>query len=110
MKNIVKFFREKYKLLIPIMVVLVLLITIFFLYKEYKYDNTRNKVDVKVYQYFNSVRVDYTATLTYNLKDVIVDVKSKNKVVDFNKIPIINTHSKRENGNYQHSYWWAVCY
>lgn len=29
---------------------------------------------------------------------------------DFNKIPIINTHSKRENGNYQHSYWWAVCY
>ena len=58
MKNIVKFFREKYKLLIPIMVVLVLLITIFFLYKEYKYDNTRNKVDVKVYQYFNSVRVD----------------------------------------------------
>ena len=88
MKNIVKFFREKYKLLIPIMVVLVLLITIFFLYKEYKYDNTRNKVDFKDYQYFNSVRVDYTVTLTYNLKDVIVDVKSKNKVVDFNKIPI----------------------
>lgn len=88
MENIVKFMREKYKLLIPIMAVIVLVITMFFLYKEYKYDNTRNKVDVKVYQYFNSVRVDYTATITYNLKDVIVDVKPKNKIVDFNRIPI----------------------
>ena len=42
-KKIKKFFLEKYKILIPIMVVFVLLITLYFLYREYKYDNYRNK-------------------------------------------------------------------
>jgi len=35
MKNIVNFFRRHYKILIPVMVGIVLLVTIFFLYKEY---------------------------------------------------------------------------
>ena len=47
MKNIVNFCREKYKILIPVMVVIVLFVTIFFLYREYKYDNTRNKEEKK---------------------------------------------------------------
>ena len=88
MKNIVRFFREKYKILIPIMVVVVLLITVFFLYREYKYDNTRNKKEIPVYQYFSGMRVDYTSIITYNLKDAIVDVVAKDKLMDENSIPI----------------------
>ena len=39
-------------MLIPVMVVFVLLITVYFLYREYKYDNYRNKKEEEVYQYF----------------------------------------------------------
>lgn len=88
MKNIVNFCKKKYKLLIPIMVFIVLFVTIFFLYREYKYDNTRNKEEVSVFQYFNGVRVDYTSVITYNLRDAIVDIEPKNKKIETNSLPI----------------------
>ena len=47
MKKMIDFFHEKYKILIPVMVVLVLLITTFFLYKEYKFANQKNKKEEK---------------------------------------------------------------
>jgi len=88
MKNIVNFCKEKYKILIPIMVVIVLFVTIFFLYREYKYDNTRNKEEVSVYQYFGGVRVDYTSIITYNLRNSIVNIEPKDKVIESNTVPI----------------------
>lgn len=88
MKNIVNFCKEKYKILIPVMVMIVLFVTLFFLYREYKYDNTRTKEEVSVFQYFSGVRIDYTAVITYNLKNAIVDVSAKNKKMDSNSIPI----------------------
>ena len=88
MKKIVKLFHEKYKILIPIMVVLVLLITTFFLYKEYKFDNQRNKNEVSVFQYFSSVKVEYTGIVTYNLKEAIVDFTAKDAKISENMLPI----------------------
>lgn len=88
MNKIIDFFKKKYKVLIPIMVVFVLLITVYFLYREYKYDNYRNKQDVSVYQYFNGVVVDYTAQVTYNLKDIIVGVTPIDAKIEYNSTPI----------------------
>lgn len=88
MKNIVNFCKEKYKVLIPIMVAIVLFVTIFFLYREYKYDNTRNKQEESVFQYFGGVRIDYTAIITYNLRDSIVDLEAKNKKIEYDSIPV----------------------
>lgn len=88
MNKIIDFFKNKYKLLIPFMVVVVLVITIYFLYREYKYDNTRNKEEVAVYQYFGGVRFDYMSVVTYNLRNVIVDVEIKDKKIDSNDLPI----------------------
>jgi len=88
MKKIVQFFKKKYKVLIPIMVIIVLSVTIFFLYREYQYDNTRNKVETSVFQYFSGVKVDYTAIVTYNLKDSIIDIAAKNKTIENNTVPI----------------------
>lgn len=88
MGKIIEFCKKKYKVLIPIMVVVVLLVTTFFLYREYKYDNTRNKEEVSVYQYFGGVRVDYTSIVTYNLKNAIVDVSVKDKKIESNTVPI----------------------
>ena len=88
MKNIVNFFKKKYKVLIPVMVICVLFVTLFFLYREYKYDNTRNKQEVSVFQYFSGVRVDYTSVITYNLREAIVSVEPKNKKIEGNRVPI----------------------
>lgn len=88
MRNIVKFLKEKYKILIPIMVVIVLLVTMFFLYKEYIYDNKRNKEEVPVFQYFNSVKVEYTGIFTYNLKKALVDISAKDAKINFGTVPI----------------------
>ena len=88
MKKIIKFCKENYKILIPVMVGIVLFVTIFFLYREYKYDNTRNKKEVSVYQYFGGMRTDYTAIVTYNLKESIVGLKSKDTKIEYDSIPV----------------------
>lgn len=88
MNKIINFCKEKYKILIPVMVALVLLFTLFFLYKEYQYDNTRNKKEELVYQYFGGERVEYTAVLTYNLRDTIVDIEAKDKKVRYDSTPV----------------------
>ena len=93
-KKIKKFFLEKYKILIPIMVVFVLLITLYFLYREYKYDNYLNKQEEEVYQYFGGVKTEYTAIVTYNLKDSIVSVEPKNKKIEYDATPIYYKNKK----------------
>ena len=88
MKNIVNFCRKHYKILIPIMVGIVLLVTIFFLYKEYQFDNKRNKEEVSVFQYFGGLKEEYTAIVTYNLKNSIVDIDAKDKKIEYDSVPI----------------------
>lgn len=88
MKSVMKFFKTKYKILIPVMVSIVILISLFFLYRRYEYDNTKNKKEILVYQCFAGVRNDFTAIVTYNLKDSIVDISAKNAKVQFDSEPI----------------------
>ena len=88
MKDIVKFLRDKYKILIPVMVGVVLLITMFFLYREYQYDNKRNKNNESVFQYFAGIRTDYTAEITYNLRDAIVDLRAVDAKIEYDSTPI----------------------
>lgn len=95
MKNIVRFCKEKYKILIPVMVGVVLLITMFFLYREYQFDNTRNKKEVSVFQHFVGVRTDYTAIFTYNLRDALVDVDSKGVKIEYDSTPIYYKDEKK---------------
>ena len=87
-EKIITFCKRKYKILIPIMVVFVLLVAVYFLYKEYKYDNYRNKQEVSVYQYFGGIKNEYTAIITYNLKDIIVDISAKDKKIEYDSTPI----------------------
>ncbi len=88
MKKVIDFCKQRYKVLIPIMVVFVLLITMYFLYREYKYDNYRNKQDTLVYQCFGGKKIEYTAIVTYNLNDVIVDIKARDKTIEYDSTPI----------------------
>lgn len=88
MKKVINFCKENYKVLIPVMVGIVLLITLFFLYREYKYDNTRNKKEIEVFQYFGGMKSEYTAIVTYNLKNSIVDIEAKDKKIEYDSIPV----------------------
>lgn len=91
MEKIVDFWKKNYRVLIPVMVVTVLLITVYFLYREYKYDTYRNKQDNEVYQYFGGMKKEYTATLTYDLNNRIIDLKSKNEKIQYDATPIYFT-------------------
>ena len=91
MNKVINFCKKRYKVLIPVMVVLVLLVTMLFLYREYKYDNTRNKKEVSVFQYYGGVKTEYTAIITYNLKDSIVNLEAKNKKIENDSIPETTT-------------------
>ena len=88
MDKIIQYVKKNYRMLIPVMVVLVLLVTVYFLYREYKYDNYRNKQEVDVYQYFGGVKNEYKAIVTYNLDDKIVDITSKDKSVEYDSTPV----------------------
>lgn len=88
MEKVINFIKQRYKIFIPVMVIFVLLITVYFLYREYKYDNYRNKEEVDVYQYFGGMRNDYTAIVTSNLKNVVVDVSPKDKKIEYSSVPI----------------------
>ena len=88
MEKIIEFCKQKYKILIPIVVVFVLLIAVYFLYREYRYDTYRNKKEVSVYQYFGGVRNDYTAIISYNLKKDIVNIQGKEKTINYDSTPI----------------------
>lgn len=91
MEKMISFCKKNYKVLIPVMVVFVLLLAIYFVFREYKYDNYRNKQEESVYQYFLGDRMDYTAIVTYNLKDVIVDVDAKDIDIEYDSTPIYYT-------------------
>ena len=87
MDKVKKFFVEKYKILIPIMVVFVLLIAVYYLYREYKYDNYKNKKEEAVFQYFGGMKNEYTAIVTYNLDNIIVNIEAKDKKIEFDSTP-----------------------
>lgn len=95
MEKIINFCKEKYKLLIPAMVGVVLLITLFFLYQEYNYENTKKKEEINVYQYFGGLKTEYTAIVTYNLKDSIVGLESKDKKIEYDSKPVYYKDSNK---------------
>ena len=95
MNKIIQYVKKNYRTLIPVMVVLVLLVTVYFLYREYKYDNYRNKQEVDVYQYFGGVKNEYKAIVTYNLDDKIVDITSKDKSVEYDSTPVYYKDKKQ---------------
>ena len=50
MNKIIDFVKEKYKVFIPILFILVILIVGFFFYNEYKYEYTSGKKTYKAYK------------------------------------------------------------
>lgn len=88
MKKVIDFVKQRYKIFIPIMVVFVLLLAVYFLYREYRYDTYRNRKETPVYQYFGGKKKEYTAIITYNLKKVIIGIEGKDKKINYDATPV----------------------
>lgn len=88
MSNLLDKLNKKYKIVIPILAIIVLLVAIFYFYREYRYNNYKHKEIEKVYQYFAGVRTDYDLVVTFNLKKAIVDIKPKNRIIYYDSTPV----------------------
>ena len=80
--NIKIFFKENYKLIIPITLMIVLFVSFLIYYKVMISDNYREEEIKQVYQYFYDTKYEYDLTISKNRKKEIVDIKSKN--IDIN--------------------------
>lgn len=85
MKEIIK---EKYSILIPIFLGIVLLIALFLYGREYKNNRYAYEEEVIVYQYFSTNKIEYTAKISRNRKKVILDINSDEFNVSLDSTPI----------------------
>ena len=85
MKN---FIKNKYNILIPVCLVVVLLIAILLYAKEYKNNRYAELKEVDVYQYFSGVKMEYTANIGRNRKNVILEYENEDFAVNLDTTPI----------------------
>lgn len=87
-KDIQQIIKENYKLIIPIALMFVIFIA-FIVYYKISIDNSYHvDTEEKVYQYFSSKKYEYTAIVSKNKKDVIVDFKPQDIKVNLDSTPI----------------------
>lgn len=84
-KDIIK---ENYKLLIPIILMLVLFIAFIVYYNISIRNNYTKDETIKAYQYFYEKKYEYALTLSKNRKDVIVDIKPQDIKINYDSTPI----------------------
>ena len=90
MKNfdIVEFLKKNYKLVIPIALLLIVFIAFFvFAIISFNNDITYDE-EKKVYQYFYDKKYEYSALISKNRKNVIVDFKPQGINVNLDSTPI----------------------
>ena len=84
-KDIIK---ENYKLLIPIILMLVLFIAFIVYYNISIRNNYTKDETIKAYQYFYEKKYEYNLTLSKNRKDVIVEIKPQDIKINYDSTPI----------------------
>lgn len=84
-KNIIK---ENYKLIIPIVLILVIFIAFLIYYKVLISNNYTKDETIKVFQYFYEKKYEYNLTISKNRKNVIVNIKPKDMKINYDSTPI----------------------
>lgn len=86
--KIITFIKENYKLIIPITLILVLFIAFLIYYKVSISNNYHIDKEEQVYQYFYDKKYEYSAIVSKNRKDVVIDFKPKEVKVNLDSTPI----------------------
>lgn len=87
-KKIGEVVKNNYKIIIPIILMLVLFIAFFVYYKISILDNYRKDTNGEFYQYFYNKKYEYNGVVTTNRHNVIVDFKTKDYDIKFDSTPI----------------------
>ncbi len=82
------FIKKRYNILIPVFLIIVLSVALILYNREYKNNRYAKTEDSEVYQYFSGVKMEYTASISRNKKDVILEYTPKDYVVNLDSIPI----------------------
>lgn len=82
------FIKENYKLIIPIALMLVIFIAFLIYYKVLISNNYTVDKEEKVYQYFYNKKYEYSAIISKNRKDVIVDFQPQEIKINLDSTPI----------------------
>lgn len=82
------FIKNKYNIIIPIFLLIVLLLALLLYTKEYKNNRYAEVNEVEVYQYFSGVKMEYTAKISRNRKNVILDYENNDFAVSLDSTPI----------------------
>lgn len=83
-----EFIKNKYNILIPVFLLIVLLIALFLYAKEYKNNRYAEINEVDVYQYFSGIKMEYTAKISRNRKNVILDYENNEFSVSLDSTPV----------------------
>ena len=83
-----EFIKNKYNILIPICLVIVLLIALLLYTREYKNNRYAEIKEIDVYQYFSGVKMEYTAKISRNRKKVILGYENSDFAVNLDSTPV----------------------
>ena len=86
--NIIEKIKSNYKVLVPLLVLLLCIIIFIFIYSDYKYKNKRDIKEVEVFQYLSQDKLEYTANISYNHDNKIMEVVPKGITIEYTSIPI----------------------
>ncbi len=94
MEKVKKFLMDNYKLMIPILFMLVLFIAFLIYYQVSIHSNYHVDTEVNVYQYFSDRKYEYSAMISKNRKDVIIDYKPIDVKINLDSTPIYYNSKK----------------
>lgn len=83
-----EFIKNKYNILIPAFLVIVLLIAVILYTTEYKNNRYASVEEVEVYQYFSGIKMEYTALVSRNKKNVILEYENNDYIVSLDSTPV----------------------
>lgn len=86
--NIKKIIKENYKLVIPIVLMIVLFIAFLIYYKVSISNNYTKDETIKAFQYFYEKKYEYDLTVSKNRKDVIVKVTPQDIKINYDSTPV----------------------
>lgn len=93
--KIIEKIKGNYKVIVPILVILLCVIIFIFIYSDYKYKSKRNIKEIEVFQYLSQDKLEYKANVSYNHDNKIMDLVPKGLTIEYNSIPVYYSSSDR---------------
>lgn len=88
-----KFISDNYKILIPIVLLLVIFLGFIIYYVVSKTFVYTKVVNGNYYQYFGGEKVNYNADITYDKKGVIKNINPKDKIINYDSTPMYDKNN-----------------